>query len=144
MFVPHINDFSPEEVSAIWYSKKEYKKFKKEIQFTLDLAREGKLMGQHRYSDRGLEHVIYRKVGTLRRLRRERSVDTVILEQRDQRREGTFSPEFIAELYQDVSAKSQLDAQKLALKDATDALSYLQENVTLSKLVKTQGVRKLI
>ena len=137
MFVTHIKDMSEEEINSIWYTKTECKQFKKEIHTTLEMAREGKLKGQEQFCDRGLEHVIYRKVGTLRSQRRRKAIETVLLEQFEQKREGHCSPDFIAELYEDVTAQSQINAHEMALKDAADALSYMQEQSSRDFFVKT-------
>ena len=116
----HVNDMSEQELNATWYNTLEYHSFKKECQLTICLARAAheartRLPGRGKQvTERGLEHLIHKERGDLRRVRRRCGMEAVLSEQLYQQQQGFSSPESIAASYRQISGPAQCDANDQA------------------------------
>jgi hypothetical protein len=118
--IEHIGDMSKEEISSIWYSGEEYRAIKAEWKYAVDLVKKGGVssLESSSFSTRGLERLLCPVYAALRRTRRQNAWNIVLDEQDDQNRRGHhYSPEFIAELYQEISARCIRDAQEQGRRD---------------------------
>lgn len=118
--VPHLNEFSPEDIDAIWISQKEYTNIKMAVkQSVIFKVKYGIIDDDLEFCARGLET----KDDTVqRRLNQKEAVASVLNEQYLQRMETSVSdmPELIAMLYSVFSYPCQQRAHTLALRDAVD------------------------
>ena len=131
--IEHVLDMTPEAFRKVYYTRKEYTGFKNDCVQTAHaiVANNNNKENSTTSNDdslcgRGLEKLINKKFKQRRRERIEGARSTVLDEQRDQKAEGVCSPEFLAELYEDVSAPAHQEAHERAMKDHEDILSYIQ------------------
>jgi hypothetical protein len=108
--VLHLADMTHEEICVVWYSPSEFKSFKDDCRRTVKAFTNG--MQNDEMCKRGLErrnnhHRTLKKVG----------VQIVLQEQDHQINEGSYCPEFIAELYADLTVLPLQDAHAIALQD---------------------------
>lgn len=110
----HIFESNAENPKATWYLKADLANFREQCKITRILARKG-FKGSFS-SIWGLEHTIDDELSRDRSIRKQESIDTVIEEQQGQREDGQYLPDFIAEIYQDISSLSQTEAHQQALR----------------------------
>jgi hypothetical protein len=126
--IPHINDMSNEDIKTIWYAPKDYKAFKKECRESARiLAMEGLLLDSNSpmtasFCVRGLEQIVDKQVGSLRRLRRKNMRCIVLEEQRGQLATGIYDPETYEELCSEISATAHRQAHMKAMQDYEEVL----------------------
>jgi hypothetical protein len=121
-----------------WYQPRHYEAFQADCRKTAEMARdlEGlgnlthgrKTHGRKEISTRGLEHYVDEEKGVIRNERRLAAWDLVLDEQWKQYERGDYQPQLIAEVYQEVSVRSQFEAR-------IKALQYMEE----SELFKPLG-----
>lgn len=130
-------DISDNDAELVWYDHCDYIAFKKDCQMTMLMSRattetlrskRGKSKSLDMYCELGLEFVIDSQRKMLRRRRREKAREVVLGEQYDQQLDGLCCPEFIADLYKDISIPSHNDAHQRGLEvereiRATDRVS---------------------
>ena len=142
MLIPHVDELCEDEINAVWYSRKEYKNFKKDCQRTASLAKQATLVGSETIRssicDRGLECMVNRERSNLRSNRRNYIWDAILDEQFQQQKDGTHNPQALADLYRTVSAQAQCDAHQVGLGDQQTVLAENQEGCTSIALTNKQ------
>jgi hypothetical protein len=121
--VPHINDMPMEDVRAIWWSTSDFSEFKHNISETVALmtAQGVAAVETNDSTARGLENYIPQR-REKRTRRREQAYKTVLLEQQLQWQEGSCDPEYIAEIYAEISVRSHKEANSQALRDQAEVM----------------------
>jgi hypothetical protein len=126
--IPHVNDFSEEDILNGWYRKRDYVKMSAEVSKIAKLIAKGKdVDGREDLCIRGLEHLVEVDVADYRAETMIASVDAVLDEQEDQRNEETYDSDIIAKIYAELAAPLQKEAYLVALRDALDAKEALKE-----------------
>jgi hypothetical protein len=124
--ITHINDMSEEHIKTVWYEPKDYKVFKRDCKETAILAMEEGLLSSPFFTAlfcvRGLEQMVDKEVGIIRRLRRKAMWYIVLEEQRDQLTTGISDPESYEELCYEISATAHRQAHVKAMQDYEDVL----------------------
>jgi hypothetical protein len=115
---------------STWYQQCHYEAFKADCQKTIGIIAqdhqhhldddEGCLRNnltdaRNDISTRGLEHYVDEERAALQRERRLAAWDLVLDEQMNQDESGDYQPQHIAEAYQEVSVRSQIEAHVKAL-----------------------------
>jgi hypothetical protein len=125
-----------ENPKGTWYVKKDLATFREQCEITRILARRG-FKGNNFTSCWGLEHTICEELSQNRSTRKKEALDTVIEEQEGQRKDGQYMPDVIAEIYEDISKLSQIEAHQQALRyvkelneDDTNDSERLSKKVT--------------
>jgi len=118
----HVQDFTPQEISACWYDQKEFKLMRKDIRDAAEFFESG--MAHHDTDEvcrRGLE-AADGQLTRLRLRRRNRVYDAIFDEQDAHWRLGMMDPESIAHVARKISRQSALSAQAMGMKDHFDAV----------------------
>jgi len=115
----HISDFSAEEVRCCWYKDEDYEVMKQDIRFEVNLLENDciiETLSSRKMSHtlRGLEVFSSTTIGRARREIKRQARNTVLEEQSLQREEGSYDPEFIAEIYSKVTKAASQIAIKAA------------------------------
>ena len=112
----HVFEQLTDNPKETWYLKKDLATFREQCEITRILARKGFGASSKFTSCWGLEHTICEELSQNRSNRKQEALDTVIEEQQGQREDGVFMPDFIADIYQDITKLSQMEAHQLALR----------------------------
>lgn len=150
----HVFEPLSDNPKETWYLRKDLATFREQCEITRILARKG--FGASNFTSCwGLEHTICEELSQNRSNRKQEALDTVIEEQQGQREDGVFMPEFIADIYQDITKLSQMEAHQQALryseeltqedvKDAKNGVSKVQrtDNGMVELRRNLPGVRK--
>ena len=102
----HITDFSAEEIRCCWYKDADYEEMKRDLHLEVNLLENDCLVEKPScmtHSTRGLEMFSSTIIGRARREIKCHARKAVLEEQRLQREEGSYDPEFIAEIYSGVT-----------------------------------------
>jgi hypothetical protein len=130
-----------------WYQQRHYKAFKADCQKTAEISRDLRNLTNARkdISTRGLEHYVDEERAALRRERRLAAWELVFDEQMNQYESGDYQPQHIAEAYQEVSARSQIEAHVKALQYVKESESEHRRESRLCEAQKSceQGNRDL-
>ena len=108
------------ERRGIYYSKSDYVAFKRDMILTAQQEQQG--CGYVCLD--GLENLVSKENAERRRQRIANARFDVLTEQADQRLQGVSSPDFIAELYEDISAPCHQEAHEKALRYYEETMSY--------------------
>jgi hypothetical protein len=111
----NINKANNDDAKYRWYNKNDLMRFREDYEIAKILARTKGLSTVNYTCLWGLEHIICEERAAIRCNRKHEALEAVIEEQQAQREEDELSPEFIAELYQDITSQSQKEAHELAL-----------------------------
>lgn len=113
----HLNDFTEDELSACWYSHKEFMSMKAEVRYTSGLIEAGLLDDDsENYCRRGADAHSPEEVRQRRLIKQ--AVRTAVLEEQTlQWREGSCDPEFIAEVSRVKSSQSAATSRKNGIAD---------------------------
>jgi hypothetical protein len=126
--IPHVKDFSEEDILNGWYRKRDYQKMSAEVSRIAKLIAKGQdVDGREDICVRGLEHMVEEDVADYRAEKMIASVDAVLDEQEDQRNEETYDDDIIAKLYAEIAAPLQKEAYLVGLRDALDATEAREE-----------------
>jgi hypothetical protein len=126
--IPHVKDFSEEDILNGWYRKRDYAKMSAEVTKIARLIAKGQdVGGREDICIRGLEHMVEEDVADYRAEKMIASVDAVLDEQEDQRNEETYDADIIAKMYAEIAAPLQKEAYLVALRDALDAKEAMEE-----------------
>jgi hypothetical protein len=118
-----------ELVDTIWYTKKEYTAFRKELQDSKrDIAK-----GKSCECVRGVEHIVCPQKKALRRTRRQSSVFAVIVEQDEQFLTDSNDVEAIRTEYRTFTEGCEREAH---LRGLQDQVEMLKQTDTLKKVAK--------
>lgn len=119
-FTISLQDISPTEHEASWYTKAEYREINKSSCREIKNLDRGKIFKDKKYCSRGLES--HTRMGSLaKRMNYTLSHKVVFDEQARQHREGIREEEYLAYLYHSVCSSSQLWANVVALSDQRGA-----------------------
>ena len=150
--IPHMNDFTEEEVSLVWYTPEEYEQTRSSCMKIVRRMNK-KANDSHSKPDstsspslksamctRGLEG-LSKVRGTTRRIRRLAAADAVLTEQSFQIEDGHSDPDFLSRLYQQISAPCQQEAHMVGLQDEKEAMQCyeLQENLLRAACLVTNA-----
>lgn len=112
----HISDFTAEEIRSCWYKGQEYEVMKQDLRFEVKLLENDCFIenpSRMTHTSRGLEFFSSTMNGRARRETKRHARNAVLEEQRLQREEGSYDPEFIADIYSAVTkAANQLAIQR--------------------------------
>ena len=129
-------------VQSTWYTKEDFDAFKKDCEKTIRLIRlaasGGKKLKAEKYCALGLEFKSDMIRANKRRQRRRQGLDIVLAEQYDQQIEGSNNPEFIADLYEDISALCHRDAHELAVELEREILESNQNDTEKKSLTSKE------
>jgi hypothetical protein len=128
--IPHVKDFTEEDIVNGWYRKRDYAKMSEEVSKIAKLIARGKgkkVYGREDVCIRGLEHLVEEDVADYRAEKMIASVDAVLDEQEDQRNEEIYDADIIAKMYAEIAAPLQKEAYLVALRDALDATEAWEE-----------------
>lgn len=135
------NDTTPcYENEQIWYTSDDYSRFKADCRKDAEKARKYRQAvvddrwhsdgcideGDDDYCTRGLEHMICRERGALKRIRRDKAMELVWNEQVRQWSNAVRSPEAIARAYKTVSERCQMDAHLQGIADQCTGTEFWQ------------------
>lgn len=131
--VPHVNDLDPEEISEIWYCKRDYEMIKSTYMQTVRMMANGSTSQLFENEDdhcfRGLEYRT--REGARRRQSNKITAITAVLDEQDRQiYEGIWDPEALADTYRRTSAHCTDAAFLLGLRDEQDtalSMSSLEE-----------------
>lgn len=122
----HVNDFSDDEIDACWYSDSEFSEMKREVRFVVDLIEQGLLLtmnnnedycgNSQEYCSRGSECHVPDELRRRRKLKGA-ACAAILAEQALQSSEGSFDPDYIAEISMVGSFRSQAIAREAGLND---------------------------
>jgi hypothetical protein len=140
--IPHINDFSANEINRLWYTQEEsdqtrdacfeilHRMNQAEANASSCLDHPSSYLKERvaAWSTRGLESLGQVK-GNIRRIRRLAATKAVLSEQSFQREEGYDDPEFISLLYTQISAPCQVEAHSMGLEDQKEAIARYKKPV---------------
>ena len=108
----HISNFTAEEIRCCWYMDEDYEVMKQDLRFEVNLLENDCLIenpSSTNHTARGLDTFSSTIVGRARREIKRQARNTVLEEQKLQQEEGSYDPEFIAEIYAKVTkAASQI------------------------------------
>lgn len=130
----HINEYSDEEVTSVWYTPRESTEMRQEALFVAQLAKDGLLPASGaasphsdssedaRYCLRGIEMYTGSEQATQRQQRKEAIRWALLKEMEFQYDEGAYDPAYIAELYSKASRSCAASARARGLEDEINAL----------------------
>eukprot|EP00934_Nitzschia_sp_Nitz4_P003231 Nitzschia sp. Nitz4//scaffold200_size39268//16780//17556//NITZ4_007617-RA/size39268-processed-gene-0.61-mRNA-1//-1//CDS//3329541289//3221//frame0 len=124
--VEHLNDFTPEELSARWNSLSDYEQIKVQVKQTVTRMMAGELFTEDDpdFCVRGLEYRT--KIGAKMRSRNKIRTRCAVLNEQDmQREEGFDDPRFIAMVSMDESVKVREEALARGFYDSLSVQNYL-------------------
>ncbi len=117
----HVSDYTASEIRACWYNKREFEKIKNEcIDEVSELINDESKVDKREI--RGLEFFIESIVGA-RQEARQMGIWEVLQEQRLQQEEGSFDPEFIAEIYKNRSSLARVHGCIVGVSDRLATMS---------------------
>lgn len=120
----HINDYTDEEVHACWYTHQENEIIKSESLLESSALLESEAADDDDYGKncfRGLEHYI-KPIAEQRLAHKDAALCAVLEEQELQREEGSFDPEYIAEIYENIASLSGVKSRITGLNDRLEAI----------------------
>ena len=130
--IPHINDFSQDDIDVLWYTREEFGRSKAACMRIVRRMNKAEDMPpcqdctsvfpieRAAASTRGLESLANSKAN-IRRIRRLAAAKAVLSEQSFQRDEGYRDPEFLSQIYRHISAPCQVEANLTGLQDEKEA-----------------------
>lgn len=121
----HVNEFTAEEIRTCWYSDKEFKTMKDEVRNAGEFIEQG--LFETDTADRCRRGAkAHGPLQTQSRRTIKRAVRKAVLEEQElQFDEGSYDPEFIAEVSSIKSAQSQASARQAGLDDELAVSSML-------------------
>lgn len=108
---------------SLWFQENEYSKIQKKCRALLQKVDANGVVDGKKYCTRGLERYMTTSAQE-REGMKYGAWDSVLIEQRLQRREGTFDDESVARLYKYTSVKSVMEATLRANLDAAEVASF--------------------
>ena len=114
-----------ENPEKLWFQKEEFDKIIAKSQVVIEKAALTKSLPGKKYCTRGLERLSPESSDQIM-TQREDAWDAVLYEQDQQREEGTFDEDYIADLYKSSTQLNQDEAVERAQQDAAEVEEYLQ------------------
>jgi hypothetical protein len=132
--VSHRDDYTPEEVEAIWCSEAELKIVFQECVTTVrKMVNREPVLLEEGLCSRGLEYKTP-SGAKFRRGNKAKATQTVITEQRLQKSMGMEDPEYLAEVFREATKNSRHLAHLMALRDEEESRPLLQSKSSLMML----------
>lgn len=122
-----------ERTEDMWYQKEDLESFMEQCEVSRVSANKLFPAGEC-VSFWGLEHTICEKLQQNRSNRKREAFDVVMDEQENQREDGECLPDYIAEIYKDITRISQLEAHEQALRYRKELNQEAENNRTLSQV----------
>lgn len=144
--IPHLDEFTDEEVADIWFAPDEYADMKNEYKETVFLIEMGKALDEaEHHTARGLEYRT--QEGAWARYENKRDAYNAVLDEQDnQWKEDCDDEEALRRVYLEHSTKCAANAAKLAQEDAREAQAILNESpapVSVADKPKKRGLRRM-
>jgi hypothetical protein len=118
--IKHLDEFSDEEVRAIWYDANEYAEIKNNYKATIFMMECGKQLHEHEHTSRGLEYRT--QEGAWARYENKRDAYNAVLDEQDlQWKEDTDDWDALSRAYLEHSSKCAKAAFEIGLQDAEEA-----------------------
>ena len=137
-FIPHLDDFTDEDVAAIWYEAQDYADMKSDYKETIFLMECGTDLDEQEYTVRGLEYRT--QEGAWARYENKRDAYNAVLDEQDiQWKNDCDDHEELRKVYLEHSTKCSVAAHKLALEDAHDAHAIFAESPVLPSVDKRRS-----
>jgi hypothetical protein len=121
--VPHINDYSSELISSIWYSDTDYRRIETSCAKIIRKMNSDEPMEKmkKKYCTRGLENFIDARIVLASRTNRKRAIYAVLDEQELQWRDNVLEPAEIADIYAEHCLDCKIDAITTARRDELES-----------------------
>jgi len=124
--IPHLNEYTDEEIAAVWFDPHEYAMMKNEYKDTVFLMECGQVLDEVEHTGRGLEYRT--QDGAWARYENKRDAYNAVLDEQDiQWKEDYDDDEALRRVYLNHSTKCSEAAHKLAMRDARDAEAIFAE-----------------
>jgi hypothetical protein len=134
----HVFESTSDKTEDAWYLKEDLDDVKKQREISKGLRNRGFVAGAYACYW-GLEHIICEELSQNRSTRKQEAVDVVIDEQENQREDGEYMPDYIAELYGDITRTSHWEAHEQALRYRQELQEEAEETIELSGQRKIYG-----
>ena len=147
--IPHINDFTDEDVAATWYDAEDYAAIKADYQCVIFMMESGERIDDNNDDDneehttRGLEYRTQQ--GAWNRYENKRDAYNAVLDEQDRHwKKDIDDPEAIRRVYVEQVAKCQKAAEERAAQDEVDvrelarADAFRQEQLIKRKALKVK------
>ncbi|GAX11956.1 hypothetical protein FisN_8Lh048 [Fistulifera solaris] len=118
--IPHINDFTDEDVAATWYDAEEYAEIKADYQCVIFMMESGeRIDDDEEHTTRGLEYRTQQ--GAWSRYENKRDAYNAVLDEQDRHwKKDIDDPEALRRVYVEQVAKCQKAAEQRAAQDEMD------------------------
>jgi len=124
--IPHLDEFTEEEMISIWYEPNDYSNMKNEYKDTVFLIECGKGLDEVEHTARGLEYRT--QEGAWARYENKRDAYNAVLDEQDAQWKGDYDDdEALRRVYLEHSAKCAVNANRLAIADAREAERIFDE-----------------
>lgn len=131
--------FLSKDPEKLWFQDEEYQSIKRKTRALLSRVDSNGIVDGKRYCTRGLERYMVNQAE--RDGMKYGAWDSVLLEQRLQRKEGIFCDESIAKLYSYIASKSVQDATQQAFIDANEVASFYEQDETMEEAENTKDTK---
>ena len=139
--VDRIDDFTPDEIAAVWYDKIDFNRMRQEIKNMVKFMETGTQLPSNKESTRGLEHRT--RVGAWAKFQRKKTAYCAVLDEQDNQWEnGTSDYDTIAKVYMGHSAICLEEALQIGRQDAV-AAQKAHRFRSINKYQKRRFTRKL-
>jgi plasmid maintenance system antidote protein VapI len=131
-----LEDFTPEEIEAVWYTGEEMENITQGCFKILDKIENGDSINEKRHCFRGLEtHTL---LGALSKTRNRATSIMSVLEEQRRQVEGAeaLDDDMISKLYQRISSSSQMWAQVVGSRDQKEAEKFIDDEEDFQVTVK--------
>lgn len=119
-FVERIDDFTPDEIAAVWYDNSDFERIKQEIKTMVNFMEIGTQLPSNKESTRGLEHRT--RVGAWSKFQHKKTAYSAVLDEQDnQWKNGINDCDTIAQIYMEHSASCLEEALEIGRHDAVEA-----------------------
>lgn len=140
-YVPTLEEYSKEELEAMFYSKADCALGYQEAERTVKKLSKGKRLKEDKYCSRGLETIFPGKNIQRRHLVTE--IYKAIFEEQRSQAIGSQDPEVLAHIYMTLTQQSQLNARLIAERDEAEAMKQ-QERPSKQRLIRKSLSRSTI
>lgn len=139
--IPHINDFTDDDIAATWYDAEDYAEIKADYQCVIFMMESGERISDE-HTTRGLEYRTQQ--GAWDRYENKRDAYNAVLDEQDRHwKKDIDDPEAIRRVYVEQVAKCQRAAEARAAQDAEDARQIMKDGEKKSLKVKPPKLVKM-
>ena len=136
--IPTHHEMTDSEFYATYHTPEDYDDIKNEMLSDIKYMRRNAIGGANVRSYRGIEHLKTSMSSKARKLRRQMIVEAVLTEQEFQREQGYRNDDAIAEIANNLSIYSKVEANEKAEGDAKEALALFQLSHKQANNIKGQ------